>query len=242
MPERVKVYELAKELGTSKLNVVWALQEMGFHIVSASAQLTGRQATAARRHFTAASTAPAWRARAFAAAQRTDQPTDLAWATCPCCELKFSYLRGEVDSRVVAGCPPCQPHLELADENDERMLARALEHESRLRFAFEYASKSASENEARMKQAYRSRQKWKAALAEVVLAHHPSKGRCKCGAEKYPCLTVRRLEQANRGIARAVEQLAMLSDRELERELYPDEPWRQVDLEADDLGGPSTAA
>jgi hypothetical protein len=96
--------------------------------------------------------------------------------------------------------------------------------------AWEHASKRATEYESRMKGALQSRQKWKAALVEVVLAHEETPtGECKCGARRYPCFTVAKLERTNRGIARQVEQLGTLSDRELERELYPETAWQDWD-------------
>jgi hypothetical protein len=97
-----------------------------------------------------------------------------------------------------------------------------------------YASDKATEYEGRMKSAYVSRQKWKAALVEVAIGHEQTAdGKCTCGAKESPCATMRLLEYANKGISRQVERLTTLSREELDHELYPDEPWH-VDLNVDD--------
>jgi hypothetical protein len=75
-----------------------------------------------------------------------------------------------------------------------------------------------------MKAALQSRDKWRRALVEVALAHEPTeRGGCCCGATKYPCVTRRQLEIVNLGIAKQVERLEGLSDKELEQVLYGDD-------------------
>jgi hypothetical protein len=111
---------------------------------------------------------------------------------------------------------------------------RLTDHEQQLRRWYKQASQKASEYETKMKSAFASRQKWKAALAEVAIGHEATEGgKCTCGASESPCATIRLLEFANKGIARQVERLATLSREELDRELYRDEPWK-VNLIMDD--------
>ena len=158
------------------------------------------------------------------------------YATCDCCGLHFSYEGwGRPD-----WCTHCEEHFKIEDESPDRTIARLEDHEQRVRKWYLQAASKATEYEDKMKSAFKSRQKWKAALIEVAIGHElTDKGKCTCGTSESPCATMRLLEYANKGIARQVERLTTLSREELDRELYRDEPWH-VDLKVDDDPAAST--
>jgi hypothetical protein len=224
----MRVYELAKELQVSSLEVVKSARALGFNVISASAMLHAKQVDALRgRVVPRGPRQPV--APASSALPKTRPGGVVRSATCACCGLLFGFDA----SRLAVGgdrpvrCEPCREHYEINGEDTGRTLSRYQDHERRVRAAWEFAAKKASEYEERMKAALGSRRRWKAALAEVVLAHEEvGDHKCSCGAKAYPCFTVKQLEQANRGIAREVERLGALSDEALDRELYPDEPPR----------------
>ncbi len=128
------------------------------------------------------------------------------------------------DDNETQHCPRCQLHFPVAGEAPERELARLRDHDQRLRPGYAVAWNFQSQYHDRMKSALHSRDNWKAALAEVLLAHEEAAdGNCKvCHEKEFPCSTWRKLERVNRGIHREVETLAALDDDELSRELYGD--------------------
>jgi hypothetical protein len=131
-------------------------------------------------------------------------------------------------------CENCSDHYEIEGELPDRTISRLRDHEQRLQIWYRTASKRATEYEKRMKAAYEGRQKWKAALVEIAVDHEPvDGGKCMCGANESPCATIRLLEFHNKGIARVVERLTTLTRKQLDLELYGDEPWK-ADLRLDD--------
>jgi hypothetical protein len=141
---------------------------------------------------------------------------------CACCGMRFPREPGDRNQRH---CFDCQAHYPQDGEDSERELARLRDHDARLRPGFAAAWHQQSRYEGRMKSAMDSRDKWKAALAEVVLTHEEADdGGCKaCHGTKFPCGTWRKLEEANPGIHRKIEALAGLPDEELKRVLYGDD-------------------
>ncbi len=71
-------------------------------------------------------------------------------------------------------------------------------------------------------EAYAKRNKWMAALVEIVVAHAPdeeSEG-CVCGSAEWPCVTRRHLHTVNVGIHKRVEELEAMPQDERDRILY----------------------
>lgn len=61
-------------------------------------------------------------------------------------------------------------------------------------------------------------------MVEIVVAHDQLEdGSCCCGADNFPCVTRRQLEESNRGIARQIELLEGLSEKELQKFLHGDD-------------------
>jgi hypothetical protein len=213
MQQRLRVFELARELGVSISVIVQVAEDLSLPVRRGVAQLTPRQEQLIRE----AVERGGWRDRRRRVEEepRTyDVAPTVRYATCECCEFPFSYEGWERPS----WCERCREHFEIEDESTERTIARLRDHEQRVRKWYLHASTKATENEGKMKSAYVSRQKWKAALVEVALGHEPTAdGKCACGAKESPCATMRLLEYANRGISRQVERLATLSRKELDQ-------------------------
>ena len=71
-------------------------------------------------------------------------------------------------------------------------------------------------------EAYAKRNKWMAALVEIVVANAPdeeSEG-CVCGSAEWPCVTRRHLHTVNVGIHKRVEELEAMPQDERDRILY----------------------
>jgi hypothetical protein len=235
MQQRLRVFELARELGVSILVIIQVAQRLKLPIRRGIAELTPRQEQLIRDEVDRGG----WRDRRHRVEEEPksyDVTPTVRYTICECCGFHFSYEGwGKPD-----WCDQCAEHYEVEGESTDRTIARLADHEPRLRKGYRYSSNKATEYEGKMKSAFESRQKWKAALVEVALGHEPAdKGKCTCGASESPCATMRLLEYANKGIARQVERLTALSREELDHELYRDEPWR-VDLKADDGPAAST--
>jgi len=232
MKQRMRVFELASELGVRLPVIIHIAEDLGLPVRRGVAQLTPRQETLIRDEFSRGTWKDQGQRRKDS--REPSRPQDaLRYAKCECCELTFTYGDSNGLERP-RWCQDCADHYQTADETSERAIARYANHEQATRARWQYASQRATEYASRMKMAFESRQKWKAALVEIALGHElTNEGNCACGASESPCATIRMLEYANRGIARQVERLTSLSREELERELYADEPWR-VDLRADD--------
>jgi hypothetical protein len=231
----IHVFELAKELGKSSREIVNAAHALTYsNIVSASARLKPEVADAIRRLVKQEREDRERRLARIPAplARESGSPPvphrDARSAECSCCSLRFTYVPA-IGRDVPERCPACAGHYEILGEDSGRALARAQDHEKTLRTVWEFAARKANDYEQRMKGALRSRDGWKAALVEVMLAHDQSKDGCTCGAKVYPCFTVKKLEEANPGIARRVEFLGTLNDKDRNRELYRDDDdawWR----------------
>lgn len=235
MQQRLRVFELARELGVSISVIVEVAGRLQLPVRRGIAELTPRQEQLIRDEVNRGG----WRDRRRRAEEESKAyefvPT-VHYTTCDCCGFPFSYEGW----RKPDWCDKCAEHYEVDGESTERTIARLAEHEPRLRKGYRFSSGKATEYEGKMKSAFRSRQNWKAALVEVALGHEPTdKGKCSCGASESPCATMRLLEHTNKGIAKQVERLAALSREELDRELYRDEPWR-IDLKVDDGPAAST--
>jgi hypothetical protein len=230
MTQRLRVFELARELGVTILVIIQVAERLQLPVRRGVAELSPRQEQLIRIEVDRGG----WRdkrRRAEPEPEWSNNPRPYPrYATCECCGLHFTY----VGFKKQDWCEHCTDHYEIENESANRTINRLTDHEQRLRARLNYASGKATEFEAKMKSAYESRQKWKAALAEIAVGHEPTEsGKCTCGASESPCATMRLLEYSNKGIARQVERLTGLSREELDRELYRDEPWK-VNLIVDD--------
>jgi len=231
MTQRLRVFELARELGVTILVIIQVAERLRLPVRRGVAELTPRQEQLIRNEVERGG----WRNRKHRT-EEEPKPTynavpSLRHSTCDCCGFLFTYVSWEQPE----WCEHCAGHFETESEPADRTIARLKDHEQRVREWYLAAKSKATEYETRMKSAYESRQKWKAALVEIAIGHEPTDdGRCLCGAKEYPCATVRLLEYANKGISRQVERLAALPREELDRELYREEPWRNADLRVDD--------
>ena len=235
MQQRPRVFELARELGVSISVIIEVAGRLKLPVRRGIAQLTPRQEQLIRDEVERGG----WRDRRHRV-EPESRPYEFVptvhYTACDCCGFHFSYEGWEKPD----WCDQCAEHYEVEDESTDRTVARLANHEQRLRKGYLFSSSKATEYEGRMKSAFESRQKWKAALVEVALGHEPTdKNTCTCGANESPCATMRLLEYTNKGIAKQVERLTVLSREELDHELYRDEPWR-VDLEVDDGPAAST--
>jgi hypothetical protein len=197
MPQRLRVFELARELGVSIPVIIRVAESLRLPVRRGIAELTPRHEQLIRNQVERGG----WRDRK----RRTEvesKPYDVTppvrYATCECCGLHFSYTGWQRSDR----CEQCTEHFEIEGESADRTIARLEDHEQRLRERYLYASRKANEYEDRMRSAYESRQKWKAALIEVALGHEPAgDSKCTCGAKESPCATIRP-ESASRSVTR----------------------------------------
>jgi hypothetical protein len=132
---------------------------------------------------------------------------------CACCGMRFLREPGDRERRHCGGC---QDHYAIDGEDAARELARLRDHDQRLRPGFAAAWHQQSRYEGRMKSAMDSRDTWKIALAEVMLAHEEADdGICKaCRETAFPCSTWRKLDEANPGIHRRIEALWAMNRHE----------------------------
>jgi hypothetical protein len=140
---------------------------------------------------------------------------------CDCCGVDVSHMP-RIEGEFIKRCAPCTDHYPIAGEDDQRVMARLTNHESRLRFAYQNIWERDIDSTSRMKGALRTRDTWRATLVTTALAHERKGTGCCCGASTFPCFTVRKIEQTNRGIARRIEEFGAMTDDELEKELYGD--------------------
>jgi hypothetical protein len=217
----VKVHDLARETDRSKLDVVKALRELGFNITSGYANLTVKQVEAVRRKFQVD------RPRVRSAAVVKAPPPPRSWTVtvdCCCCHLREEQTLTTEDDGSRKPCNECADHFEIEGENAGRVRAREASHSQLLRRRWEAEMALTEDLRNRMRMGYASRDRWKAALVRVILAHEATGTGCRCGAKSFPCSTVHRLEEVNKGIAREVERLGTLSEEDLQMELAPRQP------------------
>lgn len=215
MPDPIDIPGLARELGVRGVDVLACARRIGLPVQRMAARLTTAQANRLREERKSGGM-QRHRNRPIIASP-SPQPT---WSTCVCCKFKFIHGSDETPEF----CDNCRDHYCQEREAATRTIVRLTEHEHRLRERVAAVSQKVGEYDIRMRSALGSRDKWKRALVEVILAHEPlDDGGCCCGAERFPCVTRRQLEDSNRGIARQVETLEGMSLEELEKFLYGDD-------------------
>jgi hypothetical protein len=240
--EQIKVYTLAQELQLSSREVIQELRAMGFNVISAAATLTSRQAQAVRNKINAEWTASASAKEAWAksaATPRSDdwkvpvsEPSRYAFARCGCCKLGFRHEQ----ATPPIWCVDCGEHFEHPGEDVARTIARLTAHDRLLRKRHAdmeaHISKLTAESCAELESTYAKKRKWEAALTEVMLLHgkHPATGQCTCGSERFPCRSMKRLDQVNVGIARRVEKLVSMDDDVRNDVLYSEDLRQYIDV------------
>lgn len=148
-------------------------------------------------------------------------------AQCECCGRRLpSYGPGEDPGPLPQFCAGCVAHYPAQGESDERRGGRLdEEHDERARATYPVLERQIAKARERAAQQSSSRDKWRAALVEVMAAHDEGPtGGCRCGAKVYPCLTWKTLERANRGVTRQVEDFLAMPDDERDVALYGDGP------------------
>lgn len=233
----VAVAVLAGELGL-KLNEVYKIANtLGISAKRGAALLAPSQAQRIRAYAEAqkatASVSAVPRQRAAVAAQGVVAPAKVVASVpqpeargpehpCACCGLNMGKPREVWLDDTPRRCAECATHFEVAGEEEAQVLRRLRDHEERLRRAYRETWEKADEYQRKMRGAYKTRDSWRAALVETILPHDENAGGgCKCGAKKFPCLTIKTLEASNRGIAKNVDEYCALSDEERELFLWP---------------------
>jgi len=159
-----------------------------------------------------------------------DEPRLGPPGACACCGMRVPYDPDNLDGQPER-CPPCREHYEMRGEDDARLIARLIDHDRRLRPAYAAAWTAATDLEERMKSALHSRDTWRGTLVEIVMAHEETERGCSCGVKSSPCLTIKTLQQSNRGVSRRVESFASMPDQERSAALYRRDHWDHDDTE-----------
>jgi hypothetical protein len=219
--ERTRVCDLAGELHVSSLDLIQAAHALGINVIRATASLTTGQEYRLREWVAnghvrnRAARVPAQRE---AEARRMETDTRRG-ATCTCCGFTFLYVPLEESHEI---CSECRNHFEQSGEDFVRTLVRHEEHVAQAKAKVESYREKADSLAREKDEAYAKRNKWMAALVEVVVAHGPDEegDGCSCGAPEYPCVTRRHLRHVNRGIYYRCEELEALNEDEFNRILY----------------------
>lgn len=219
MKQRIRVCDLAHELRISSLDVVQAAQALGINVLRATAVLTTGQEYRIRE----------WHANGHIRRRRAAPPPtsaplprredELRAGACTCCEYTFLY-KPLTESHQL--CGECRLHFEQEGESYVRTLQRLEDHVAQSRRKVNDYRDSANKLSRERDDAYAKRNKWMAALVEIVVAHGPADegDGCSCGAPEFPCVTRRHLRHANKGIYERCEDLEQMNEAEFNRVLY----------------------
>jgi len=103
-----------------------------------------------------------------------------------------------------------------------RTLQRHEDHVAHSRRKVEEYREAANKVSRERDEAYVKRNKWMAALVEIVVAHGPADegDGCACGASDFPCVTRRHLRHVNKGIYSRCEELEQMNEDEFNKVLY----------------------
>ena len=236
--ERITVGLLAKELGLKPNDIFRLARDEKLNLTRVAAtmprkhadQIRARHATelkAAEQRTTRRITAP-WPPPSAKLAPTKEEPVPGPSNACSCCGIAI-----RIDpTAAVTRCRACGSHYAIEGEDDARVLARLRDHESALLHAYRVEAEEAADFEQRMKGALRSRDSWRGALVETMLAHEQvAAGGCRCGSREFPCFTVNKLEAVNRGITRQVETFGAMTDKDRDAALYRRDHWDSSDRE-----------
>lgn len=235
--ERIRVFELAKELDVAIGDIQFALQTMGLPTRQQSTGwISGQHAEMVRRGFHQG----AWRRRS---SRRDAQFRHLitrgpvraprpVLARCTCCEMWFHVPVDKNPAQRI--CQDCVDH-QIGEGETETDLDRAdrLEvHLSKLRHWNGQLHKKNSEMDVERQDAFRTRNRWRRVLVEVMQGHvlddSDPENRCLCGAP-FPCVTRRLLATISPGIASQVERFEAMHDRQREEKELSGDKWTGED-------------
>lgn len=218
--ERIRVMDLARELHVSSGELIKIAHELEINVIRAQALLSSGQVHKLRRYFENTRKHQASRPVAPLITQpKKQRDDDLQYAVCTCCEFKFQY-RAFKESHELCGA--CREHFRQEGEPGWKTQVRLEDHVALSRAKVkDYADACASLSRDR-DEAYAKRNRWMAALVEIVVAHGPDDETdgCACGAAEFPCLTRRHLRQVNKGIYGRCEDLEAMNEDEFNKVLY----------------------
>ena len=220
MKQRIRVCDLAHELNVSSLDVIQAAHALGINVIRAVALLTTGQEYRIREWFT---NGHMRRRRVQPPVERPSAPPpprhEYKSARCECCGYTFLFKPLEESHQI---CRECRNHYEEAGESYVRTLQRHEDHVTQSRDKVDAYREMADRLSRERDEAYAKRNKWMAALVEIVVAHGPDDedGGCVCGSEDFPCVTRRHLRHVNKGIYNRCEELEQLNERDFNRVLY----------------------
>ena len=220
MKQRIRVCDLAHELRISCLDVVQAAQALGINVLRATALLsTGQEYRIrdwhANGHIRRRQAAPP-----VSQAPPPPMPRDEYRAgSCSCCEYTFLYKTLSESHQL---CGECRLHFHQDGESYVRTMQRLEDHIAQSRRKVGEYRDSANTMIRERDEAYGKRNKWMAALVEIVVAHGPADEHdgCSCGAPEFPCVTRRHLRYVNKGIYERCEDLEQMNEAEFNRVLY----------------------
>lgn len=224
--ERIRVCDLARELHVSSRELVQTAHHIGINVIRAAAQLTASQEARLRDAVTndldvrrrSAERRATTQAIQVARAERLQAEAQRS-AVCSCCGFRFMFTPLRESGEV---CSECRSHFERMGESFVQTIVRHEEHVVQAKQMVERYRLSASKLSRERDEAYRKRDKWMAALVEIVVAHGPVDydDGCVCGAPEFPCVTRRHLRQVNRGIYDRCEELEAMNEEQFNRVLY----------------------
>ena len=220
--ERIAVCDLARELGVSSRELIQTCHTIGINVIRAAATLTPGQVYRLREAVDSNRDRRRLAIQATARAIRkpeTRREDLIKFALCTCCGFRFSYRPLEESHQI---CSECRHHFEESGEPHERTMKRHEDHVLQSKRKVEDYREACQKLGRERDEAYAKRDKWMAALVEIVVAHGPSEDHdgCVCGAPDYPCLTRRHLRSVNRGIYNRCEELENLNEDEFNKILY----------------------
>jgi hypothetical protein len=135
---------------------------------------------------------------------------------CKCCELPIEY-----NNSAPRHCPACEDRYPQHDEPTDRTITRLSAHVLTYRDKMNTAAVNAAKQRRAADAGYKTRDAWRRAMVETVLAHVPGPGgKCTCGGGKYPCFTRKSVEKGSPGIRKEIERFEAMSEDEFERQLY----------------------
>jgi hypothetical protein len=236
--DRIQVFELANELRVQIGDIQYALAKLKLPTRQrAVGWINGQHADVVRRGLRDGVWGPRARSEVHAARQmmtRSMAPA-VRWLdlTCTCCQLPYRVQVPEGDP-VPRVCGDCLGHQGAGEESAERVrwerqedhLRRTLAWTGRLR-------EKATEMYEEKQEAFQTRNRWRRAVVELVLAHGVGEsesgdsGLCECG-EPFPCSVRRLLASINPGVASQVERFEEMHPHQREKELNG-ERWTQED-------------
>jgi hypothetical protein len=142
---------------------------------------------------------------------------------CACCALAYEY-EWWPGAPAQPYCAACIEHARSSDgTEDSRALARLRDHEPRIRAYADHAAKRATEYEGQAKKAkadgarqaasaLSQRDLYRRLLSDVYNLHSEAKGQCKTCKARYPCATVKVLEDGPGGAGDAIIRAASRRD------------------------------